>query len=190
MTWIRVKQTLKTINKTNMPTVYILSGIPTSGKSTWAQNYAQVRFYQTYDAVRIISRDEIRMRNFDLKKYDDYKFNAISEGQVSRYFNEYLEKAIKGRHDIVIDNTNCKEEYIDDFIKKFEGLTKFQDIKYDIKVIFFDIPLWKAWLRNKIRSKKENKTIPWKALKQMQKNFKKINREKYEYYRETRRVYL
>ena len=79
-----------------MPTVYILSGIPTSGKSTWAKEFALRRFYQTYKAVRIISRDDVRMKLFDLKKYDDYKFTKENEDQVTNYCNIYLQKAIEG----------------------------------------------------------------------------------------------
>lgn len=161
-----------------MPTVYILVGIPTSGKSTWAKNHALVDFYRTFKSTRIISRDDARMKLFDLKKYDDYKFTSTNEDRVTDLCNDYLERAIKGGYNIIVDNTHCKEYYIDNLIKRF------QSTNYTIKVKFFDVPLWKAWWRNRTRSKKESKSVPWSALKQMRKSYKKINKKKYSQYAE------
>jgi len=166
-----IKNTYFSIIETN-PTIFILSGIPLSGKSTWAKKYCNYSWHK----IKIISRDQIRMEVFKLKKYSNYKFTKNNEQFVTVIFDIELEKSISKQYDIILDNTHCKEAYIDSVIKKFEKTN------YEIKVLFFDISLTKTFIRNIFRYIKSGKYIPWKVIKEMKKNYQKINKNKYNEY--------
>lgn len=149
----------------DVPTVVIPCGIPTSGKSTWID-----RVIPTYTSI---SRDTIRYGMFG----KDYKQNTEDEKLITHYFDVRVSVAIKNRRNIVLDNTHCKKSYLDAAIKRFEGTG------YKIVVVFFDIPLWKAYLRNYKRKWMTGKWIPKHVIKQMYTNYKKINKNDYAAYK-------
>jgi predicted kinase len=145
-----------------MKSITILVGIPCSGKSAWARK--QIGFY-------IHSRDIIREQLFG----KTYKQNKFDEGTVNVLYNKYLnEWFIDFNIDMILDNTHCKEPYIDDIIRRFKD-------HCPIRVVYFEIPLWKARLRNYIRWLKTGKWIPNDVMNSMYKNYQKINRKKYEH---------
>jgi len=121
----------------------ILSGIPCSGKSTFAKKCG----------FPVISCDEIR--------------KEIKEEKLvwRRFYRElnYLNT------NICIDNTNCKQEYIN---KIKENLNK--NVNWDIEIKRFDISLWKAHYRNIIRYLKTGKWIPIKVMNSMYKNYNNL----------------
>lgn len=73
---------------------------------------------------------------------------------------------------IILDNTHCKEGYLDKIITDYSK-------NNTIKVMFFDVSLLKAHYRNIIRVLSTGKWIPFKVINIMYKNFNKIKREKY-----------
>jgi len=147
-----------------MCTIQILSGIPCSGKST----YADKKFWDEINTF-IVSRDNLREEMF--KK--PYIYTDSNEKKVTER-SDYLMDLYTGIEDttVIVDNTHCKEGYIDSIIKKYGS-------KCNIKVIFFDVPLWKCLFRNIVRYVTTGKYIPIKVMFNMSKNFKKINRKKY-----------
>lgn len=148
-----------------MPEIIILCGIPASGKSTWTKKYItnNNRF------TKSISRDDIRERYFS----QPYIYTKQNEDRVTEYFNNKFNYLTQRKFNIIMDNTHCKEKYIDEIINKVD------QSKYRVLIKFFDIPLWKAYFRSTVRKIKTGKDIPLKILKDMNKNYKKINREKY-----------
>lgn len=148
----------------NVPEVIIPCGIPTAGKSTWIKN--------NIPTYKNISRDIIRLEVYG----KNYKQNSDSEKMINHFFDIRLSDAIVRRQNIVLDNTHCKKSYLDAAIKRFEGTG------YKIVVIFFDIPLWKAYLRNYKRKWQTGKWIPTKVIKSMYKNYKTINQKDYAKY--------
>ncbi len=160
------------------PTVVILSGIPTSGKSTWAELYSLTSnaFYpKDFRNPYILCRDSIRLEKFE--KYSDIKFNKKLEDEVTETFNLRLNVAIDLSKNIVIDQTNCSEKYLKALLKRFENTN------YIVKIKFFDIPLWKAYYRNIKRRIKTGKWIPIKVIKKMKNNYDKINKKDYDHYK-------
>ena len=145
--------------------IIILCGIPCSGKSTFAKQ--QYNF-----TTDIVSRDTIREKLAG--KF--YKFSSRFEDLVTNNFNFTLKTLINDltTEVIILDNTHCKEKYINEIIKKYS--------EHNIKIKFFDISLWKAHHRNIIRYFKTGKWIPIKVINQMYKNYNKINKQKYEKY--------
>ena len=144
-----------------MPKVTILVGIPCSGKTTFCKKFPN---------KDVISRDAIRLVFFD----KNYIYTDANEKKVTRIFKELFASSVKEKKDIILDNTHCKEKYINECLDMVpEG--------WEEEIIFFDIPLWKAYFRNVIRYVWKGKWIPFDIIKAMKWNYDKINRKKYEY---------
>lgn len=156
-------------------TIRILVGIPCAGKSTYSESIksSKNKFY-----MKIISRDKIREEFYKHENFNNfgrYIFNYKDEDIITEKYNKELENSYY--YDLLIlDNTHCKEKYIDDVISKY-------DKTHTIEVKFFNINIVKAHYRNIIRRLKTGKWIPMKVINTMYKNYNKINRKKYEQYK-------
>ena len=157
-----------------MKTIRILCGIQCSGKSTYCE---KLDYFNKRHSV-VISRDYIRENYFE----KPYIINNFNENRVTKIFNDELNQWLNlySRNaeplwTIILDNTFCKEKYIDEIISKYGNV-------YNIEIKFFDISLIKAHYRNIIRRFKTGKWIPIKVLNQFYRNYKKINRNKYKQY--------
>lgn len=152
-------------------TIIILVGIPCSGKSSWV---AKLIAYEEPNTVAVVSRDAIRQSEYFPKPYT---FTRTNEGLVTDLFNVDLNNKLREPfvQYIVLDNTHCKEKYIDEINIKY-GKT------YHIAIKFFDCSFQKAWIRNLVRrvvSMNPYKWIPYKIMIDMERNYKTINKEKY-----------
>lgn len=130
------------------PTVFIFIGIPCSGKSTEAKRWG----------IRTISCDEIRK---ELSPTGTYDFNSEREKEVWDTFYKRL-KTFKW--DFIIDNTSCKQKYIHQILANIPP-------QFAVQYVIFEIPLWKAKLRNIIRWMKTGKWIPNDVMNNMHRNF-------------------
>lgn len=146
-----------------MPEIIILSGIPNSGKSSF-------RGQKQFDSYIIICRDDVREHFWG----KDYKYTRDNENRVTKICNETFETAVKAGVSIIIDQTNCKHSYIDEWIKRCPK-------DYTIKIKFFDIKLYEAILRNIYRHIVSGKYIPLNVLFSMKKNYQKLDKKKYEH---------
>jgi len=142
--------------------IIILSGIPCSGKSSFAKNYRYAHCYY------IISRDDIRASFF----MTPYVHTHENEKEVTRVFDKHLDLSIGCKLNIIIDNTNCKEKYINELIKKCPK-------GYTVRVMFFDCSLIKSYIRNIRRYLKTGKWIPFRVIRDMKRNYDKIDKTKY-----------
>ena len=142
------------------PQVKILSGIPCSGKSTYAK-HLQGQWNWT-----ILSRDEIRLQLFG----KNYKQNTKDEKKVNVVFYDLLKESIRIGSNIVIDNTNCKLSYINELKTWFPR-------DYDVEIVYFPISLLRAYYRNVIRWIKTGKFIPFGVIRSMKRNFDKMNKK-------------
>lgn len=84
----------------SFPTIYVLIGIPGSGKSSWAEAEAE-----QLNAV-IVSRDGIRamLTGRSEKMAGDSKFESL----VSRIVDESVACAIQAEKNIILDGTNIR----------------------------------------------------------------------------------
>lgn len=87
-------------------TVYVMIGLPGSGKSTYAQ-----KLVDKGDADVIISRDIIREQLGYCGKDKKVVLNKEKENKVTKVFNEMILDAASEGKSIVIDNLNLKFEY-------------------------------------------------------------------------------
>ena len=105
--------------------VYIMIGLPGSGKSTWIKDNLDKN-------IEIISKDQIRkelgiMDDDQKKKIGD----AQQEKEVKKIHNERFEDNLKKGNDIVLDNTNIGKtlKYILDRCKYYNAQTIGVNIK-------------------------------------------------------------
>lgn len=159
--------------------IIVLCGIPTSGKTTWREN-----FLKNHSYARAVSRDDIRDRLFgkDYWKKQKEKLNyAYSRTANERFVTEVFDRQVQSYLEdinvqaIVLDNTHCQESYLDRIILKYEG-------KVRVYINFFDISITKAYYRNIIRWLKTGKRIPVKVIKNMYDSYNDINKSRYEKY--------
>ena len=136
-------------NKNNIK-VTILIGAPSSGKSTWSKEFLQ----KNPNWVRV-SRDDFR---FMLRN------QPMTEPKVEELITEMQDKMIiyslSKRLNVLIDNTNLKQKYINHFI---ELCTPYADVDYHV----FDVPL-KTCLE---RDAQREKSVGSKVLERMYKDF-------------------
>lgn len=129
--------------------VLILIGIPGSGKSTWSTNFIK----ENFGWVRI-NRDDFR---FMLKGV------PVCDHKVEKLINDLQYNALLSSLDagfnVIIDNTNLKESYINGFLKIVGD-------KADIEFKIFDITLDEALERNLTREKKVDVEIVTKMYSQ------------------------
>lgn len=156
--------------------IIILVGIPNSGKSTYTRKYIWDKHIpDNTDRVVSLSRDNIRLELFGKR----YKPHSNSEKRVTEVFETRFVDFLTNdwTKEIILDNTHCKEGYIDELIRKYGN-------DYKISIKFLDISLFKAHCRNILRYLKEGyfKWIPIKILNQYYKNYNKINKKKYTKY--------
>lgn len=121
----------------------ILQGPPCSGKSTFAAMIPE---------FEVISRDKIRKELFG----DNYKQNWKQEELVTEY-EDYLYAEVKQKNlDVIIDNTNLKQKYID-------RIEKLLPDHYHL-IVRFKQPLWRLVYRNFKRYFQTKKWIPLRVL--------------------------
>ena len=138
--------------------ITILSGIPCSGKTTFRKKIMKLN-----PELYCLSLDDIRL-----------EYPGKPENYVVEIFFNRLRFLLLNNKDVVLDNTFCKEKYID---KIFED---YKDINIQIK--FFKNSLIKSYILNVYRWLTTGKFVPFKVIKRMNINFKKINKHKYEKY--------
>ena len=131
--------------------VLILIGIPASGKSTWAKDFLR----NNANWIRV-NRDYYR-----LMLREEQMCEPKVEGMVSELLNAAVTSALSKRMNVIIDNTNLKVSYINEFIEKFKYSA---DIEYRV----FDISLDKAIDRDLNRNQKVGKDV----IEMMHKNYK------------------
>ena len=151
-----------------MKILEILCGPPCAGKSTYSKERERNKF------VTSVSRDVVREECFN----KPYIYSRENERKVTNINNIELCHYLKDDEisDIIIDNTHCKEGYIDQIISEYKDICV-------IKIKFFNISFIKAHYRNIKRYLQTGKWIPLEVMFHMRKNYNEINQKKYEKYR-------
>lgn len=138
-------------------TCYILSGIPGSGKSTWARNF--MRDHQDWI---YISRDEIR---FSLLDDDDDYF--AHEELVLTLYHTAIQEAVSAGKNIIVDATHVSKRPI------HKTLNSIPLSKYNVVLVSFHVPLEICLARNAQR--KGRACVPTETIKDMYKSKRKLD---------------
>lgn len=110
--------------------VFLLCGIPASGKSTWAQNFLEESYDENY-LITYISRDAIRLSL--LKDGEDYFAHE------TRVWWQFVEDCVTGIEDndiIIIDQTNLNWASRKKIIKAIQNRIS-KTCKYEIIPVYF-----------------------------------------------------
>jgi len=149
-----------------MRTLYLLSGMPGSGKSTWAK-----LFQSSHPQAKIVSSDQIRVDLFGSRKCFDAeeKVWAIFLDELQRY-------ASSPEAEVIADATNLTNYYRLYYRKNTPG--------YDHHVlVVFDIPYALAKERNAARP--ESQVVPLSAMDSLEREWEEPSREVLSQYDET-----
>lgn len=135
-----------------MQRIYVLSGMPGIGKSTWAKNFQKTRANIDY-----VSRDEVR---FSLVSEDEPYFSK--EKQVFKTFINLINTSIAAGHDVIVDATH---------LNKASRRKLLRHLKYDkekilIYLIIFPFDINLAKKRNLLR-KGTRAYVPENVLEEM-----------------------
>lgn len=136
-----------------MNTLYLMVGIPGSGKSTWVQN----RIAQTGHGIWI-SRDKIR---FSMLEEDEDYF--AHENEVIKKFISQINNAIASNNneDIYIDATHLNEKARARVINQIG----FERTNYELKAVVFTTPVSTCVRRRENSTGREN--IPASVVRRM-----------------------
>lgn len=138
-----------------MPKVYVLVGVPGSGKSTWIANQLWAK-----DCVIVSTDDFVERFARRMGKTYSEVFDTVMKRCV-RLMMRRVNKARREGRDIIWDQTSVS---VVSRIRKFSALPDYEHI-----AVVFDTPEWKE-LKRRLDSR-EGKHIPRKIVKSMIHNF-------------------
>lgn len=122
--------------------VILCIGVPASGKSTWAKEFVK----KNQNFVRT-SRDDFRFMLKDMSMCEPKIEKLIGELQKNVILN-----ALGCNLSVIVDNTNVKIKYINEFI---DMVKEYANVSYMV----FDIPLKTCIERDNNREKKVGETV-------------------------------
>ena len=135
--------------------LYILCGIPASGKSTWAKSEAEKD-----KNVHVVSRDEIR---FSLLKPGENYFSK--ENETWKRFVKEIRQSLMTNKITIADATHLNKYSR----KKLLGALRIPRMCIEITAVSFDIPFEIAFKRNSRRTGRA--LVPENSLREMYENF-------------------
>ena len=151
-------------------TLILLSGIPGSGKSTWARAYLK-----DHQNTHIVSSDGIRLRLFGA-------FQAFhDEKLVWKTFLEDINSHVQDEGDVTViaDSTNLTNAYRRHYFEKTSGFDRHIIVIFDA-----EFPLCET--RNKMRSR--DKVVSDEAMKRLEAEWESPSKEVLALYDEVIRI--
>ena len=156
-----------------MPRLFIMCGLPASGKSTFAR-----QFIRDND-IRYVSRDEIR---FSMVKENEEYFSR--EKEVFKKFAGTIAQTLVDGFDVIADATHLNRISRDKLIHAIDQYTT----KYTITYIVLETSLETCMKRNALR---EGRTrVPDSVMKSMAENWEDITNNEKSYDRYEGTLYL
>ena len=104
--------------------ITLLIGIPGSGKSTWAKEFIK----NNPNYIRI-NRDSYRLM-MQYSQFLDYR----GEKLITEMVNSDIDLALKAGYNIILDQTNCKAKYLNEFVNKYKDIVNIEFKVFDIDV--------------------------------------------------------
>lgn len=129
-----------------MPTIIIVRGIPASGKSTFARNWAST---DPENRVRVCRDDIRRMITGTPQTLLSHSLEAF----VSKVEKNIALTALRAGKNVIIDGTNLKPWFVRPWLR----------LGYPVEFVDFQVPLDVALARNEARGGK----VPEKVIRDM-----------------------
>lgn len=139
----------------------VLTGIPGSGKSTYATKFAEQN-----ESVFIVSSDQIRLELFG--RLDDF---SNEELVFEKFEKLVIEKS--HTHRLVIADSSATTN-----VRRLSWANKFRPYFQIIDLVYFKVCLLKALKQNK----KRQHIVPFKDMVEMKRTFEKPSKEVQEKY--------
>jgi len=133
--------------------ILILVGAPGSGKTTFAKY-----FVRTEEHWIRTNRDEFRAMNFADALMSVYEENLLTE-----IVDSAINTALLRKMNVLIDDTNCKADYLQHYIDKFGE-------KASIAFKVFELPTEELIARCERRAKETGRSVPIGVIKKMVKD--------------------
>jgi len=141
--------------KQNPFNVWIMCGLPGSGKSTYIKE-------ELPKNIEIINQDSIRVELGIMDNVEEKKLGSKEqEKEVTRICLEKIDTAIKERKDFVIDNTNIKAGRVQSYYDKLKKANA------NVQIIIIDTP-------KEICKERRKEHIPEKVIDDMQLGIDKV----------------
>ena len=156
------------MNKKNL-TIYLISGIPASGKSTYARELAATT------GALYISRDEIRFSM--LKDGEDY---FAHEDEVMDSFIEQIQESINSRHNCIADATHLN------YSSRVKVLNRLDLKNAKVILVIMDTPLAVCMARNAKRDGLAR--VPDSVIKKMWERHRGPDAEEAKRYAQIKRI--
>ena len=156
-----------------MPRLFIMCGLPASGKSTFAQ-----QFIKNND-IRYVSRDEIR---FSMVKENEEYFSR--EKEVFEKFAGTIAQTLVDGFDVIADATHLNRISRDKLIRTIDQYTT----EYTITYIVLETSLETCMKRNALREGRAR--VPDSVMKSMAENWEDITISEKSYDRYEGTLYL
>lgn len=145
-------------NSNGNNTVFILRGIPASGKTTWAKEYIA----NHPNAIRV-NKDDLR------EMLHNSVWTKQNEAQVLSIRNAVIRDALQRRQNVIVDDTNLNDQHIRDI----SAIAKEFGAKVEIKT--FEISIEEAIERDANR----DKTVGEKVIERMARQKAKLTQPKF-----------
>lgn len=134
--------------------IKILSGIPASGKSTWAKNY----ILNNRNTVRI-NRDDLRTTFFS-DVFTDGNESFVNKSKLS-----LIKTSLEFGRNIILDDTHCYSDYLIFLINYIRDLSIELNKGIFIELLDFDVDISICMERNSKRNKILNNNILYHMYK-------------------------
>ena len=136
--------------------IILMRGISGSGKSTYAREH--------FPDYKIVSRDEIRSRFCNLNEYFDKGMRTPFEDYLTTIEETEIAQAICKGIPLVIDNTNLRPKYIQNYVNIFAELNVDPSA---VKFIELEVSTGEAMRRNLAADKHINKEVIMQQYRQL-----------------------
>lgn len=149
-----------------MPKMYVLCGLPGSGKSTWRTKH----LLSNPDAVTVSTDDMIEEYAAEKGLTYSEAWNKVDMKSFNTRFKYAIKAAVEAGQDIIIDRTNMG-------VKSRRELMKHVTEDYTVHAVVFVVTDAVLKERLKTRAEKTGKVIPEFVLKNMANNYVAPTRE-------------
>lgn len=146
------------------PILYMLCGIPASGKTAWAMNF--IKKHSDEQEMHYVSRDSIR---FELLEPQEEYFSH--EKDVFHIFFSVIAAFLSTNVDVIADATHLNKQSRAKLTRAID--TVFSD--YNIVYVYFDIPLEICLERNLQRTGRA--VVPEEVMRSMYNNMRAPTRD-------------
>lgn len=136
--------------------IIICSGLPASGKTTWANSY-----------VAVDPQNRVNVNRDDLRGMIGNGFHKFNENFITKIQHQIISSALLEGKSVVISDTNVHGRG-ENGVRQ---LVKNMGVNVEIEVMTFDTPLQECIIRDRIREAKGERFVGEKVIRRMYQDY-------------------